>query len=141
MDTMFQKDAYVGAFFDDILVTRCTEQESLRNLDAILTKLGKAGLHLKKEKCTFIAEEVVFLGHRVNKEGITPVPDKVEALVQEKAPENVTQLKAYLGLLAYYGRFLKGLSQTLHPLYRLLKKATKWHWGQNNRTVLSLPRE
>ena len=81
--------------FDDILVTGDTAAE----------RLDRAGARLKKEKYTFGAEEVVFLGHRINRFGIKPLDEKVEAPVQAKPPENVQQLKAYLGLLNYYGRF------------------------------------
>ena len=70
----------------------------------------------------------MFLGHRISRFGIKPLDEKVEALVQAKPPENVQQLKAYLGLLNYYGRFLRNLSE-LHPLYKLLQKRVKWIWG------------
>ena len=76
-----------------------------------------------KKKCTFGAEEVVFLDNRINRFRIKLLDEKVEALVQAKPPENVQQLKAYLGLLNYYGRFLRNLSEELHPLYKLLQKS------------------
>ena len=71
----------------------------------------------------------MFLGHRISRFGIKPLDEKVEALVQAKPPENVQQLKAYLGLLNYYGRFLRDLSEELHPLHKLLQKRIKWIWG------------
>ena len=67
----------------------------------------------------------MFLGHRINRFGIKPLDEKMEALVQAKPPENVQQLKAYLGLLNYYGRFLRDLSEELHPLHKLLQKRIK----------------
>ena len=66
----------------------------------------------------------MFLGHRINR-----LDEKVEALVQAKLPENIQQLKAYLGLLNYYGHFLRNLSEELHPLHKLLQKKVKWIWG------------
>ncbi len=44
--------------------------------------------------------------------------------------QNITQLKAYLGLLSYYSRFLPHLPTTLAPLYKLLRKNQKWQWNQ-----------
>ena len=66
-------------------------------------------------------DQVVYLGNQIDKKGISPVQDKVEALVQAKTPENVTELKSYLRL--------KGLCQVLHPLHNLLEKGVRWHWG------------
>ena len=71
--------------------------------------------------------------------------EKVEALVQAKLPENIQQLKAYLGLLNYYGCFLRNLSEELHPLHKLLQKKVKWIWGleqqhyfeQTKKTIVS----
>jgi transposase InsO family protein len=116
-------------YFDDILVTGETADLSYQNLDLVLDRLDKAGLKLKRDKCTFGAEEVTFLGHKISKFGIEPMEEKVQALVQAKPPENVQQLKAYLGLLNYYGRFLKNLSGELHALHKLLRKGVKWRWG------------
>ena len=62
--------------------------------------------------------------HRLN--GVTP---KIQAVKEAPSPTNITQLKAYLGLLSYYSRFLPNLSKVLFPLYRLLKKNTPWRWS------------
>ena len=42
------------------------------------------------------------------------------------SPTSVTELKSFLGLLSYYGKFIPNLASTLHPLYELLKKSVKW---------------
>ena len=84
-------ESLLVVYFDDILVTGDSAAESFQNLDQVLERLDNAGARLKKEKCTFDAEEVVFLGHRINRFGIKPLDEKVEALVQAKPPENVQQ--------------------------------------------------
>ena len=50
-------------------------------------------------------------------------------------PKNVTQLKLFLGMLNYYGKFLPNLSIQLAPLYGLLKKNSRWSWGAEQRNV------
>ena len=72
----------------------------------------------------------MYLGHRFDAQGIHPVKDKVQALLETRAPQNVTELKSYLGLLKYYNRFLPNLSTVLTPLHRLLQKATPWQWDE-----------
>lgn len=96
MRSLLQGIQSTVVYFDDVLVTGDTAAESFQNLGQVLERLDKAGTRLKKEKCTFGAEEVVFLGHRINR-----LDEKVEALVQTKLPKNIQQLKAYLGLLNY----------------------------------------
>ncbi|CAG2225510.1 unnamed protein product [Mytilus edulis] len=56
------------------------------------------------------------------------VESKVEAIDKAPSPTNVTELKAYLGMLNYYNRFLANLSHLLKPLHVLLQKDTKWSW-------------
>lgn len=72
-----------------------------------------------------MSEEVMFLGHKVDATGLHPVHEKVEAIKDAPTPSNVTELKAYLGLLNYYNKFLPSLSTILAPVHKLLKKKTQ----------------
>ena len=56
---------------------------------------------------------------------------KVEAVQQAPAPKNITELRSFLGLLNYYGKFMPNLSTLLHPLHQLLKGDHAWHWSQD----------
>ena len=71
---------------------------------------------------------VVFLGHKIDSAGLHPLPDKIEAIEAAPTPSKVTELKAYLGLLTYYEKFLPNLSTRWGPLYELLKKGVVWKW-------------
>ncbi len=73
---------------------------------------------------------MIFLGHRISAAGVQPVTEKVQAIQEAPTPQSVSELKAYLGLLNYYHKFLPSLSTVLAPLHRLLKKETKWTWGR-----------
>ena len=85
------------------------------------------------EKCEFGKSKVEYLGHVVSAEGISPSRSKMEAIQNAPDPSNVTELKAFLGLLNYYGKFLPNLSSTLQPLYILLKKQQRWKWLDQQR--------
>ncbi|CAC5371000.1 unnamed protein product [Mytilus coruscus] len=115
---------------DDILITGKTREEHLNTLSEVLSRLKRIGIRLKKKKCVFMAEEVVYLGFKINKHGIYPVESKVEAIDKAPSPTNVTELKAYLGILNYYNRFLPNLSHLLKQLHVLLQKDTQWSWGK-----------
>ena len=60
--------------------------------------------------------------------GAAPTDEKVEIIAAAPAPKKVGELKSYLGLLLYYGKFLPNLSSTLASLYKLLKNTGKWRW-------------
>ncbi len=53
----------------------------------------------------------------------------------------MTELKAFVGLLNYYGKFLRNLATTLAPLYQLLQKNTAWMWGQAQEEAFSKAKE
>lgn len=70
------------------------------------------------------------LGHIVSEKGLQPTPDKVKAIMGAPKPKNLTELRAYLGLLNYYGKFLPNLAAKTHPLNKLLRKEQKWVWDK-----------
>ena len=55
----------------------------------------------------------------------------MEAIAKAPRPKNQQQLKSFLGLLQYYGKFLSNLSSLLHPLNNLLKSSSKWSWSKD----------
>ena len=112
-----------------MLITGNTTDEHLKNLNEVLKWLEEAGLCLKREKCKFLSTSVVYLGHHIDAEGLHPTADKVDAIHQAPTPQNCSELKAYLGLLNYYNKFIPNLSTQLAPLYKLLQKAMLWYWG------------
>ena len=120
-------------YIDDILITGTTEEEHLQNIDKVLTRLGEEGLTLKKGKCQFLLDKVEYLGHSISEDGLQPTENKVRAIREAPAPQNVSQLRSFLGMVNYYGKFLKDISSNLTPLYHLLQKKTQWTWGTKER--------
>ena len=88
----------------------------------------QAYTYVKQEKCSFCLPEVDYLGHTISAKGLRPSPAKVRATTEISQPTDVTQLKAFLGLVNYYAKFLPDLATKLAPLYQLLKQNTKWEW-------------
>ena len=75
-----------------------------------------------------MVSSVKYLGHIIDANGLHPAPDKLKAVKNAPTPQNVTELKAYLGLLTYYSKFLPNMATTLSPLYMLLHNNVKWQW-------------
>ena len=118
----------IAIFLDDILISGKTKQEHLEKLKLVLRKLEDAGLKLSKAKCTWVTEQVEYLGYRIDASGIHPTNEKLEAIRDAPAPKDVSQLKAYLGLLNFYRKFIPKAATLLEPLNELLRSKEKWRW-------------
>ena len=107
---------------DDILITEKTTREHLHNLERVLGKLQEAGLRLNKSKCRFMQKRIKYLEHVIDASGLHSDKERIKAIKKAPRPQNVSELKSYLGLLSYYGKFLCNVSTVLAPLHRLLRK-------------------
>ena len=124
------KDLNVVVYLDDLLVMGKDDAQHLRNLDRVLQRLQENGLRVKKSKCEFGRTRIEYLGHVLDEKGVYRSKDKVRAIHEAPAPTNVKELRAFLGLVNYYGRFVPQQSTVLAPLYRLLKEQTTWKWSK-----------
>ena len=122
MESLLKSIPNVLVYLDNILITGPTQKQHMKNLLAVLSSVRQAGLCLKKQKCRFLAKSVEYLGFAIDQQGVHPSEGKVQAIKSAPNPQNLTGLKAYLGLLTYYGKFLPNLANVLAPLYLLLKK-------------------
>ena len=113
-------------YIDDILVIGVTFEEHLSNLEEVLQRLQRAGLKLKPSKCTLAKEEVTYLGYVVSSKGVHTDPRKVQAVQEFPVPENVTQLRSFVGLTSYYRRFIQNYARTARPLHALTGKSQKF---------------
>ena len=126
MDSLLQDISGTVVYLVDILITGRSRREHLQNLDKTLERLSKAGLRLRLEMCAFMQKEANYLGHRIDATGLYPDGKKVQAIKAETEPRNVTELRSYLGILNYYGRFVPDLATKLEPLYKLLRQGASW---------------
>ena len=135
MDQVLLGLPYTHCYLDDILISGPDEQTHLKALDSVLGRLEEYGLHLKQEKCLFFQESVEYLGHIIDAAGLHKSPEKVRAIVEAPAPCDVSQLRSFLGMLNYYGRFIPDLATVLKPLNELLNKGKQWQWTVDCETV------
>jgi hypothetical protein len=128
MENLLKGIPCVIVCLDDILVTGKNRQEHLVRLEQVLQKLELAGVKIKREKCIFMADKVIYLGHWTNTRGIQPTEEKVQAIKDLPKPTNVKELQAFLGILNYYGRYIPKIPTVLAPLHELLKKDVLRRW-------------
>lgn len=115
-------------YLDDIISFGRTFDEQLERLIKIFKRLEQAGLKLKPSKCSLFQDQVEFLGHIISKEGVTPNPEKIEAVLAWPPPENVREVRSFLGLCSYYRRFVEGYAAIAKPLQALVKKDVPYSW-------------
>ncbi|XP_039757370.1 uncharacterized protein K02A2.6-like [Pararge aegeria] len=130
LEALFADLPKVGVFLDDIIITGQNSAEHLDNLHKVFDRLQSSGLRVKKEKCNFFAESVSYLGHVISKTGVHTCPDKIKAIVKTPAPTNVSELRAFIGLIMYYSKFIKNVSTVMAPLYSLLKAGVAFEWSR-----------
>ncbi|XP_041376684.1 uncharacterized protein K02A2.6-like [Gigantopelta aegis] len=129
MDTVLQGLSGVKCIIDDMIITGRSDKEHLQNLENVLQRLEKYNLRIKLEKCEFFKDRISFCGHEIDMEGLHKTQSKIEAVVKAPKPENVSELRTFLGLVNYYNRFLKDVSTVLHPLYERLRRDKPWVWS------------
>ena len=130
MDTIFQDLPGVMCYLDDIIITGANEESHLQNVRKVLERLRRHGIHANQEKCEFMQNQVEYLGHRIDSEGIHATDSKLEAITNAPPPKNVQELRSFLGLLNYYCKFIPNLATLIHPLNDLLCKDRKWKWSK-----------
>ncbi|KAL8580396.1 hypothetical protein ACOMHN_020873 [Nucella lapillus] len=129
MTEVLQEIEGVICYFDDILCHTKTKEAHQKLLDTVKQRLEDAGVKLNDEKCEYFKNKITFLGQIVSAQGVAPDPGKVEAIENMAAPSNIAELRRYLGMINYLGRYLADLSNTLSPLNNLLNKDVAWTWG------------
>ena len=91
--------------------------------------MKQAGLKCKPSKCEILRDSIKYLGRLVDKHGVRPDPEAVEAVLTWKAPKTDTQLMSFLGFANYYREFIKGYADKIYPMQRLMRnKGKKFTW-------------
>ncbi len=121
----------VLVFIDDLIVFSETLGEHEHRLIQVLNRLKEYGLKLSPDKCKFFQTSVRYLGHVVSEHGVSTDPSKIEAVKAWPRPENLKELKSFLGFAGYYRRFVQDFSKIVRPLndltagYPPVRKKTK----------------
>ena len=122
-------------YLDDIIIFSKTPQEHLSHIRMVLEKLRAANLSMKKSKCNFFSKEIQYLGHILSATGIRPLPSKTLAIQHMNPPTTPKQVRAFLGLVGYYRKFIKGFAKVAKPLTLLTRQQVKFEWTHNHQTA------
>jgi hypothetical protein len=98
MDQILSGLTEVQCYLDDLLITGKDEQE---HLNTTLQRLEEYGLRFRKDQSEFFRPSVEYLGHVIDSSVLQKAPSKVKAVAEAPSPQNVSQLRSFLGLLTY----------------------------------------
>ena len=132
MNEIFQeelREGWVSIYMDDILIHTDSDRPRHRKcVHRILDKLKKHDLYLKPEKCLFEQEEMEFLGVVLKNRMIQMDPTKIKGVADWPKPNNVRDVRAFLGFTGFYRYFIPNYLKVARPLIDLTRKATLFHW-------------
>lgn len=123
------KFKFLFSFFDDIVVYSDSFEEHLDHLKCVLDRLKKAGLTANPGKMVVGSEKIEFLGHVISNNSISLSTEKTKPIDDFPTPKNVKQLARFIGMTAYYSRFIKDYARISAPLNALKKKDAPFVWG------------
>jgi len=118
-------------FVDDFSVYRSSFSSCLLNLCRVLEMCEETNLVLNWEKCHFIVQEGIVLGHKISGKGIEVDKAKIDVMIQLQPPKTVKDIRSFLGHAGFYRRFIKDFSKTARPLNRLLCKETEFNFDED----------
>ena len=141
-------------YLDDIVIMSSTIDEHYQRLGQVFERIRAAKLELRPDKCRILQREIVFLGHVVSGEGIRMDPRKIEVVRDWPRPKNLREVRSFLGLCAYYRKFVQAFSAIANPLHALTRRYARFDWSDTcqkafetlkekmlTAPVMSLPRD
>lgn len=120
MDQVLRGLLFAYAYVDDVLIASTSPDEHVRHLRAVFERLAEHGIVINPTKCLLGVHELDFLGHHIDQQGTTPLPEKVQAVRDFPQPQSPRQLRRFLGLVHFYHRFLPHCATLTQPLHELL---------------------
>ena len=132
---------FAMGYLDDIIIYSRSEKEHLEHLEEIFTRLKKAGLKLKLEKCCFFKKHIQYLGHLISADRIQPLPEKLESIAKMPAPKNPKEVKQFLGLVGYYRKFVPRFADISRVITHLPKKDVEFKWTPECKNCFQILKE
>ncbi|GFQ88634.1 hypothetical protein TNCT_250091 [Trichonephila clavata] len=131
VDGLFQGMDKVKVFMDDARITGSDEISHFTALEEFFKKCREHGLKLNLNKSKFFQNEINFLGHRIDSKGLHKTNENTSAVINAPVPKNVHEVKSFLGLVNFYGKFCENLATIANPLNNLTKKNVRFLWSND----------
>ncbi|GJT16463.1 reverse transcriptase domain-containing protein [Tanacetum coccineum] len=127
VDRAFQKQIGRNSevYVDDLVIKIHTEEEIIRDIAETFKTLRQINMKPNPKKYTFRMKEGMFLGYKVNAEGMKVCPNKAYVVLSLPSSGCLKDVQKLNGKLASLNRFLSKSAEKLLPFFKILKKCTK----------------
>ena len=115
---------------DDIVIATANKETHYQMLEAVMTALEKAGLTVSPSKCILVQPKIPFCGFKVNKNGIKPDPNKVQAVQEAGRPTSKDELRSFFCMIRSNGTFIPDLAAATANLRELTKQNAVFKWTE-----------
>ena len=106
IDTLLEQFPEANAFVNDILVvSKETKLDYIALVEKILRELDVSNAALKLRKYEFAKSECEWLGFKIEKDGITQLVRKAQAIEDLNLPKSKKQLNVLMGSLHSLGKY------------------------------------
>ena len=86
-------------------------------------------IRVQCEKSDFNATKVIYIGYMIDASGIHPIEERLQTVTQARSSSNVSELRAFIGGVNLYAKFIPNPASLLSLLCRLLKEDVMWLCG------------
>ncbi|CAL9029388.1 unnamed protein product [Prunus brigantina] len=127
-----RKDHFPLPFIDQMLesVFGSNFDNCLNHLQLVLKRCEECNLVLNWEKCHFMVQQGLVLGHVISSRGIEVDKAKIDIISKLPPPTSVKGVRSFLGHAGFYRRFIKDFSKISRPLCALLSKDVEFIWTE-----------
>ena len=120
----------IKVFMDDFSILGNFFDNCLENLRSVLIRCEETNLVLNWEKCHFMVQEGIVLGHRISARAIKVDKEKIEAIEKLPPPSSVKGIRSFLGHVGFYRRFIKDFSWIAKPLSNLMVQGIPFEFDE-----------
>ena len=121
-------------YLDDVFMQSQTKDEMFNVLEKYHQILQNENLKAAPDKSHFFLTRVKFLGHNIERNTITPLKSRIDAIQKLQPPTNKKKIQEFLGMLNFLSKYVYKMQLYLRPFYNILRQQNNFEWNTEHQT-------